>query len=66
MGARPELPLLVAGPPGDAELLDAYSEAVAGTVDRVRDAVVHIVAQGRAAARTERDRDSCSRPTATC
>ena len=46
MGARPELPLLVAGPPGDAELLDAYSEAVAGTVDRVRDAVVHIVAQG--------------------
>ena len=46
MGARPPIPLLVAGPPDDAELLDAYSEAVAGTVERVHDAVVHIVARG--------------------
>ncbi len=45
MGARPLIPGNPDAAPGDDELLDAYSETVAGTVERVRDAVVAIAAQ---------------------
>lgn len=43
MGARPSFST-PDGAAGDDELLDAYSETVAGTVERVRDAVVAIAA----------------------
>jgi S1-C subfamily serine protease len=49
MGARPDLPeepspIRAAEASVDADLLDAYSETVASTVDSVRDAVVFIAA----------------------
>ena len=44
MGARPLIPGNPDDAPGDGELLDAYSETVAGTVEQVRDAVVAIAA----------------------
>ncbi|MGH6960741.1 MAG: S1C family serine protease, partial [Dongiaceae bacterium] len=47
-------PAAPAAPPAtDAELLDAYSRAVAGAVERVAPAVLHLQAKGRAADGTE-------------
>ena len=52
MGARPELSPDEPAARADAELLDAYSETVASTVERVQDAVVFIAAAaGEGAAR---------------
>lgn len=45
MGARPNFIAGEPASPGDQELLDAYSETVAGTVEKVQDAVVYIAAE---------------------
>ena len=66
-GAAPEIP-------DDAVLLDAYSRAVAGAVDRVSPAVVHLQAKRRVANGPQGAADlpvgaapaSCSHPTASC
>jgi len=56
MGARPQLsprfissPVQPDAPGGDTALLDAYSEAVASTVEQVQEAVVFITARSRSA-----------------
>ena len=56
MGERPRLaprfisaPARQDAPGGDAPLLDAYSEAVASTVEQVQEAVVYIAAHSNRA-----------------
>jgi S1-C subfamily serine protease len=55
MGARPNLPAEGPSPLGDDDdkLLDAYSEAVASTVERVQDAVVFIAARSSGKGRSQ-------------
>jgi S1-C subfamily serine protease len=45
----------IAGQPDDSALLDAYSRAITGAVDRVSPAVVHLEILGRAGARRGQD-----------